>query len=129
MCLQDVTQERKKRAGSSTNGITIEEKNMITSKRVRVDKGFFEDSHISYVITRKKKNKAYKKNKKSAKTTLTEEIPCKVENVEKQNIHDEVDIKYKNEDVTIPATIDDESFGAAQIIDILSKLYRSTFGS
>lgn len=128
MCLQDVTQKRKKRAGSSTNGITIEEKNMITSKRVRVDKGFFEDSHISYVITRKKKTKAYKK-KRSAKTTLTGEIPCKDENVERQNIHDEVDIKYMNEDVTIPATNDDESFGAAQIIDILSKLYRSTFGS
>ena len=127
MCLKDVTQKRKKRAGSSTNGIIIEDTDIITSKRVRVDKGFFEDSHISYVITRKNKRKASKQ--KSKKTKLTEKIPSKDENVGRQNIHDEVDIKYMNEDVTIPATIDDESFGAAQIIDILSKLYKSTFGS
>ena len=127
MCLKDVTQKRKKRAGSSTNGIIIEDTDIITSKRVRVDKGFFEDSHISYVITRKNKRKASKQ--KSKKTKLTEKMPSKDENVGRHNIHDEVDFKYMNEDVTIPATIDDESFGAAQIIDILSKLYKSTFGS
>lgn len=42
--------------------------------------------------------------------------------------HNEVDIKNINEDVAVSLVHDDDTLGATQIIDILSKLYRATFG-
>lgn len=42
--------------------------------------------------------------------------------------HNDVDIKIMNEDVAVSHVHDDDTLGATQIIDILSKLYRATFG-
>lgn len=122
-----MNQNRKKRSGSSTNGIILEDKDLLTSKRVRINKGFFEDSQICAKLNRKPVRIRGRQTKKS-NPNLTEITSDKILDVVSFHRHNEVDIKSDNEDVTISLVHDDDNLGATQIIDILSKLYRATFG-
>ena len=122
-----MTQNRKKRSGSSTNGIIVEEKDLLTSKRVRTNKAFFEDSQICVKLNRKPVRIRRRRTKKS-NANLIEITSDKISDVVTLHRHNEVDIKNVNEDVAISHVHDDDNLGATQIIDILSKLYRATFG-
>ena len=121
-----MTQNRKKRSGSSTNGIIDEEKDLVTSKRVRINKGFFEDSQICAKLNRKPVRIRGRQTKKS-NPNLTEITYDKSLDVVTSHRYNEVDIKNINEDVVISHVHDDDNLGATQIVDILSKLYRATF--
>jgi hypothetical protein len=121
-----VTQNRKKRSGSSTNGVIVGEEDLLTSKRVRTNKVFFEDSQIC--ANRRKPIRTRRRQTKKSSANLMEITSDKIFDVVTLHRHNEVDIKNVSEDVAVSHVHDDDTLGATQIIDILSKLYRATFG-
>jgi hypothetical protein len=93
---------------------------------VRINKGFFEDSQIC--ANRRKPVRIRRRQTKKSNANLIEITPDKILDVVTLHRHNDVDIKNINEDVAVSHVHDDDTLGATQIIDILSKLYRATFG-